>query len=301
MLIEALDVLLHFLLSLLHLGLIILGLIRQRYFSAINVLLHPEGLFCELEDLEGTVLLESERRLLNGLELGDEVDNTTSEEDDELLIVVVDGSHNSRVDVVQGDDLTNDVLEERLEGLSAVGEQSILLLNVVVTIDDHEMAVKVGGSELIGEKRRIVTQSVVSIRLPGIRRHVQVGAVKIIEELSEAVGTDGSEGQEVLNLGTFIERVDKGKVVIVGRGVVVVDDLLVVGLYDRLSSQMLRLLQLILLVGDKLISSGLFEITGECLVGLDRGDTEHHDESGSNSQHSDEAKFEWLAGAISTR
>jgi hypothetical protein len=180
------------------------------------------------------------------------------------------------------------------------------------------MAVEVRIGELIREKRGVVTQSVVSVLRPRIISHVQIGAVKIIEELSQAVGADRSKREEHLNLGTFVERVDEAEVVVVRGRIVVVDNLLVVREHDGLASQMLAFLQLILLVRDELISSGLLEIAGEALVSLDRGDAEHHDESGSDSQHSDKAinricvleilirfvnlpKFEWLAGAISTR
>lgn len=99
----------------------------------------------------------------------------------------------------------------------------------------------------------------------------------------------------------MVESFDEAKVVVVRTRIIVVDDLLFVRLHEGLASQMLRFFQLIFLVGDKLISPGLLEIASEALVSLGRGNTEHHNKSGSKSQHSDKAKFEWLAGAISTR
>ena len=262
-----------------------------RHFPAIYVVLHTEGVLCELENLERSVLLEAEGRFLNRLEPGDHVDNTTREEHNELLIVVINSGHNFRVDIVERDNLTDNVLQERLEGLSAIGEQGVLLLTVVVTINNHKMAVEVSLGELAREKRRVITQSVVSISRPGVRflRHVQVSAIKIIEERSEAVGTDRSERQESLDVGTFIERVDEGQVIVVGLGIVVVDDLLVVRLHSDLAFQMLGFFQLIFLEGDKLISSGLVELFSEALVSLSRGNTEHHNESGSKCQHFDKA------------
>lgn len=294
-----------------------MGLTGQVDFSAIYVALHHEGLLCELEDLERAVLFEVEAGFLNRLKLSDQVENTTREEHNGLLIVVVNSGHNFRVDVVEGDDLADNVLKERLEGLSAIGEQRVLLLTIVVTIDNRKMAVEVSVGELAREKRRVVTNSVVSVSRPSIIRHVQVGAVKIIEELSEAVGTDRSEREEHFDLGTLVERVDEAKVIVIRARIIVVDNLLSTCLHDGLASQMLRFFQLIFLVGDKLISPGLLEIACEAIVSLSRGNAEHHNESGSKSQHSDKAifricmlsnpirfvnlpKFEWLGGAIST-
>lgn len=193
------------------------------------------------------------------------------------MIVVVDCGHDFSVDVVQSDDLADDVLQESLEGLSAVGVEGILLLDVVVAINDRKMAVEVSSGELAGEERGVVTQRVVGVSLPRVRGGVRVGTFKVIEELSQAVRADGSERKERLNLGTFVERVGESKVVVDRLRVVVVDDFLPSGgLHHGVSSQIFGFLKLVLLVENELVFSGLLELFSETNVSLSCSDTEHH-------------------------